>query len=188
MVYANGSLWIANEFAGSVTQFSTEGAALGDYEIGSAPRAMLWDGERLWVASEQDNVITRVDVESGEVRDRFPIDGGPTGLAFDGRALWVALSGTGEVVQLDRASGSVLQRVSLDARPVALLLEGDTLWVADQSGDQVIGIDILGGSQQSSIDVEGGPFAIAQVSCGAGCVDLWVAGEASDTVSRIRLP
>jgi hypothetical protein len=35
--------------------------------------------------------------------------------------------------------------------------------------------------------VPGGPYALAWSECGAGCGDLWVAGEAGDTVSRVRV-
>ena len=71
---------------------------------------------------------------------------------------------------------------------MALLFEGETLWVADQSGDAVIGLDVATGSRRTTLSVDGRPFALAWLGCGEGCGDLWVASEAADTVSRIRLP
>jgi hypothetical protein len=71
---------------------------------------------------------------------------------------------------------------------VALLFEGETLWVADQIGDSVIGLDVATAEPRTTLSVVGGPFALAWLTCGEGCGDLWVASEAADTVSRIRLP
>jgi len=188
LIYADGFLWTANEFAGSVTKISTGGAVVGDFPLESAPRALLSDGESLWVASEKDDSVARLNSESGEVLASFPVAGGPVALEFDGSALWVALSDLGEVVALDRSNGSIMRRVTIGGRPVALLFEGETLWVADQIGNSVVGLEVETASRRITLSVDGGPFALAWVSCGEGCGDLWVASEAADTVSRIRLP
>lgn len=188
MIYADGFLWTANEFAGSVTKIAAEGGVVGDFPVGSGPRALVSDGESLWVASEQGERVARVDPESGEVLASFPVAGGPVALEFDGSALWVALSDSAEVVTVDRSNGSIVKRVTIGGRPVALLFEGETLWVADQIGDSVIGLDVATAEQRATISVVGRPFALAWLSCGEGCGDLWVASEAADTVSRIRLP
>ena len=188
MIYADGFLWTANEFAGSVTKISAEGGVVGDFPVGSGPRALVSDGESLWVASEKGEIVVRLDPESGEVLTSLPVAGGPVALEFDGSALWVALSDSAEVVALDRSNGSIVKRVTIGGRPVALLFDGETLWVADQIGDSVIGLDVATAEPRTTLSVEGGPFAFAWLSCGEGCGDLWVASEAADTVSRIRLP
>jgi len=188
MVYAEGFLWTANEFAGSVTKISAEGGVVGDFPVGSGPRALVSDGESLWVASEKGESVVRLDPGSGEFVASFPVAGGPVALEFDGSALWVALSDSAEVVALDRSNGSIVKRVTIGGRPVALLFDGETLWVADQIGDSVIGLDVATAEPRTTLSVEGGPFAFAWLACGEGCGDLWVASEAADTVSRIRLP
>jgi len=188
MIYADGFLWTANEFADSVTKISNDGAVVGDFPVESAPRALISDGDVLWVASEQDDTVTSLAPDSGEVIASFPVAGGPVTLEFDGTTLWVALSGSAEVVALERANGSIVRRVTIGGRPVALLFEGETLWVADQAGNSIIGLDVATAEQRTTLTVEGAPFALAWQSCGAGCGDLWVASDAADTVSRIRFP
>ncbi len=188
LIYADGHLWTANELAGSVTKIDHEGEVIGDYSVGSAPRALIWDGENLWIASEQDSVLSQIETGSGEVLASYTLDGSPAALAFDGEYLWVALSDRGEVLKVDRSDGATLERFPAGANPVALILEGGTLWVADASGRAVIGLDVEASKERQMISVEDIPFALAWISCGADCGDLWIANEASDTVSRIRNP
>ena len=189
LLYANGHLWTANELAGTVTKIDTSGNVIGDYAVGSAPRGMLWDGESIWIASEQDQSLARMDAETGEILNVYAVDGYPAALAFDGEYLWVALSDRGQVLKVDRSDGATLERLAAGSNPVALLLEGHTLWIADASGDAAIGIDVQDlDVQQQLIAVEGGPFALAWMACGVDCGDLWIASEAADTVSRIRNP
>ncbi|MFV1859889.1 MAG: protein kinase [Anaerolineales bacterium] len=188
LIYADGYMWTANELAGSVTKIDLEGEVIGDYSVGSAPRALLWDGESLWIASEQDNVLSQLETGSGEVLASYTLDGSPAALAFDGEYLWVALSDRGEVLKLDRSDGATLERLPAGANPVALLLEGGTLWVADASGKAAIGIDLEALEERQTISVDDSPYALAWVSCGAGCGELWIANEAADSVSRVRNP
>ena len=188
LLYANGHLWSANELAGTVTKIDTSGNVIGDYAVGSAPRGLLWDGESIWIASEQDQSLARMDGETGEIIDVYAVDGTPVALAFDGEFLWVALSDRGEVLKVDRSDGTTLERLAAGSSPVALLLEGDTLWVADSSGDAAIGIDLMDLGARRSIAIEGGPYALAWMVCGVDCGDLWIANEAADTVSRVRNP
>ena len=188
LLYANGHLWTANELAGTVTKIDTSGNVIGDYAVGSAPRGLLWDGESIWIASEQDQSLARMNAETGEIINAYPVDGNPSALAFDGEFLWVALSDRGEVLKVDRSDGATLERLPAGSNPVALLLEGDTLWVADASGDAAIGIDLMDLGARRSIAIEGGPYALAWMACGVDCGDLWIANEAADTVSRVRTP
>jgi predicted Ser/Thr protein kinase len=188
LLYANDHLWIANELAGTVTKIDTSGIVIGDYAIGSAPRGLLWDGESIWIASEQDQSLARMDAETGEILNTYAVDGNPAALAFDGEFLWVALSDRGEVLKVDRSDGATLERLAAGSNPVALLLEGHTLWVADGSGDAAIGIDLKDLGARQSIAIEGGPYALAWITCGVDCGDLWIASEAADTVSRVRNP
>jgi serine/threonine-protein kinase len=188
LIYAGGFLWTANEFAGSVTKVDLAGAVVEDYPVNSSPRALLWDGDSLWIASEQEQTVVQVDPRNGEVLASFAFEGTPVALAFDGQHLWVALSDRGEALKVDRSTGMILDRVLVGTRPTALLFDGTTLWAADIEGNTVIRIDVATAAEQMAISVEGGPYALAWVPCGEGCGDLWIASEAADTVSRVRLP
>jgi hypothetical protein len=116
------------------------------------------------------------------------VDGAPVALAFDGSYLWAALTDQDHLVKLDRSDGSVVAPVEVGTRPRALLFDGSMIWSADQQGNRVTGVDPLTATVETTLRVPGGPYALAWVPCGPACGDLWIANEAADTVSRVRLP
>jgi serine/threonine-protein kinase len=188
MIPAGEFLWIASEVAGSLTKVDLAGEVIGDYPLGMRPSALLWDGESLWVASEQDRLVAQIDIDSGQAVASYPVDGAPVALAFDGSYLWAALTDQDQLVKLDRSDGSVVAPVEVGATPRALLFDGSMIWSADQQGNRVTGVDPLTATVETTLRVPGGPYALAWVPCGPACGDLWIANEAADTVSRVRLP
>jgi DNA-binding beta-propeller fold protein YncE len=180
-------LWVANQYTGTVTHVSSDGAIIGDYPAGSKPVALAYDGTHLWAANQEAATLTQLDPATGAILASFQPGGQPAALAFDGAHLWAALSDKNAVAELDPASGSVLATVAVGGRPVSLLFDGATLWSADQAGNSVTRIDVSKAAKLTTIAVPGGPYALAWAACGAGCGDLWVAGEANNTVSRVRV-
>jgi YVTN family beta-propeller protein len=180
-------LWIANQFTGTVTRVGPDGVVIGDYPAGQKPVALAYDGQHLWVANQEAATITLLDPASGATLKSFTPGGQPAALAFDGRHIWAALADKNEVAEIDPASGNVLARVVVGNKPVSLLFDGATLWSADQADNSVSRIDVTKASKLATISVPGGPYALAWAPCGTGCGDLWVAGEANDTVSRVRV-
>jgi streptogramin lyase len=188
MLLAEGFLWTANELNASLTRIDPATGESVAFPVDFHPLALLWNGDSLWVASEQDRLVTRVDPGTGVVTAAYPMEGAASALAFDGDYLWVALSDQNQLVKLDQATGEVVRRVEVGARPRALLFDGTTVWTADQQGNTVTGVDPLRGAVERTLRIPGGPYALASMPCGPDCVDLWIASEASDTVSRVRLP
>jgi DNA-binding beta-propeller fold protein YncE len=180
-------LWVANQFTGTVTRVTPDGMVIGDYPAGQKPVALAYDGQHIWVANQEAATITLLDPASGAILKSYTPGGQPAALAFDGQRIWAALSDKNEVAEMDPTSGNVLARVVVGNRPVSLLFDGATLWSADQAGNSVSRIDVTKGIRLATISVPGGPYALAWAPCGTGCGDLWVAGEANDTVSRVRV-
>jgi DNA-binding beta-propeller fold protein YncE len=186
LILAGGSLWAANSFADTVTRIDPAQGVTGEFAVDSGPLGIAFDGQDLWVAHETSETLLRLNIQSGEIIDRFPLGDQPMGLAFDGQNLWAALSGADEVVAIDRLNGAVIQRVQVGERPVALLFDGFALWSANQVGDSVSEIDPEAGEELRRVRVPAGPWAMAWASCGQDCGDLWIASEAVDSVSRLR--
>ena len=187
MLLVGDDLWVANQFTGTVTRVGPDGAILGDYPAGSKPIALAYDGTHLWAANQEAATLTQLDPATGAIVNSFSPGGQPAALAYDGAHLWAALSDKNAVAELDPASGSVIATVAVGSRPVSLLFDGASLWSADQAGNSVNRIDVTKASKLATIAVPGGPYALAWAPCGAGCGDLWIAGEANDTVSRVRV-
>jgi sugar lactone lactonase YvrE len=186
LLSAHSNLWTANELAGSVTLVGFDGTVLGEMPVGEKPRSLAADGNGVWAAVQGDRLLVHLAAGTGAIDASRPVDGQPSALAFDGSRLWVAFEDANAVAAIDPASGQELLRVDVGERPLALAFDGSSVWSADQQSGTVTQIDSEGGRGRQ-VEVPGGPYALAWVPCGAGCGDLWVVGEAGDTVSRIRI-
>jgi hypothetical protein len=101
--------------------------------------------------------------------------------------LWVSLADANQVVAMDVGNGAVLTSIPVDGHPVALAFDGQSLWVVTQRSNQLLRISVDTGQVAQTISVPGGPYAVSSVTCGDNCVDIWVVGEAGDSVSRVRV-
>lgn len=187
LLATSDAMWMVSDIGGSVTKVSLAGEVQGEYPVGQGSQAMADVDGTLWVANQKDENVVSLDPVSGKIGQTIPLPGGPSSLAYDGVHLWVALADANQVVALDPSKGSKMLSVNVQGRPVALLYDGTLLWAAAQKANDVVGIDPKTGNIQSTIGVTGGPYALTSVSCGQSCADLWVVGEAGDTVSRVRV-
>ncbi len=111
---------------------------LSTFAVGDEPRALLFDGEALWVANFFDNSLTKLAVSAcdsspdqcGQTLGTFQVDDLPVALAFDGDTLWVASSLQRSLSVVDPASGEVLLRYQLPHVPTALIWANSYLWSA----------------------------------------------------------
>ena len=77
--------------------------------MGRTPRAMTFDGEAVWVASESDKTVTRLSLD-GTALGTYPVGGLPSALAFDGEDIWVTNMDDSTVTRLS-TDGEVLKPV-----------------------------------------------------------------------------
>ncbi len=187
MLLAGDWLWTANDIAGTVTRIGLDGSVIASYPVGNGPVALAYDGASLWVANQSDSAVVALSLEDGAIQATYAVPGRPSALALDGQQLWVALRDQSAVVALDPATGAEAARVPVGAGPAALLFDGRTLWSAGQTANTVTRVDVETARALLTVRVPGGPYALAWTACGAGCGDLWVAAEAGDAVSRVRV-
>ena len=184
---AGGFLWVVNNQAGSVSQFSPDGQLLTEYAVGEGPLGTAYDGSGLWVGLQGQDELVQLDPEEQSVSNRIPVQGSPSDLAVAGELLWVGLADSGQVVAIDPGQATQVHALDLGGNPTALLAGGESLWVADQAQNIVHEIGIQEAEIRREIQVGAGPFALAWAPCGSGCGDLWVANESGDSISRIRV-
>jgi YVTN family beta-propeller protein len=190
IVNANGTIWVVHTHAETerLTRIEADGRITGQYDIDEAPFGMVFAGDYLWISSQGDaGSLSQFDPAQAAVVQRLAVEGKPGALAFDGRSLWVALESDNSVLQVNPENGRPGQKIRVGRQPMALLFDGRDLWTANAGDNSVSRIDIGSGRVIDTISVAGGPFALAWVPCGPDCADLWIAGEANDTVSRIRV-
>lgn len=115
------------------------------YQTGNFPRAMAFDGIRVWVANWLDNSITRLLAADGRVLDTKVYEPNkpgvivgrrPVALAWDGTHMWVANYLDNNVIRIDKDDQvvSVFGPNSGIQSPVALFYDGAHIWVVNQGG------------------------------------------------------
>ena len=82
--------------------------------IGKPPLRIAAGSEKIWVLSEPEGTLTRIDAESDEVTGA-PIDlgKGVAAVAVGGGSVWVTDARTGELLRVDDESGAVTQRIDV---------------------------------------------------------------------------
>ena len=152
--------------------------------IGTAPLRVDAGKDAVWVSSERDGTLTRLDPGSGEpVGEPVRLGRGVAGVAVGGRWLWVTNPRRGQLLRLDLESGRVLQTIEVGGAPGPIALGGGRVWVADNDGRGVSAVNAEGGR----VYRRGLPPLAAPLRLGVGAGGLWVSSASSGNVRRIDL-
>jgi YVTN family beta-propeller protein len=152
--------------------------------VGSAPLRVAAGPDAIWVTSERDGTLTRLDPESGEpLGEPVQLGAGVAGVAVGGRWIWVTNPRRGELLRLDPADGHLLKTIALGGAPGPIALGGGRVWVADNEGRGITAVNADGGRvYRRGLGPHAEPLRLA---VGAG--GLWVSNASAGTVSRIDL-
>jgi YVTN family beta-propeller protein len=133
IAYGEGALWIANQTANTVTEFSPlTNAKLHDFDVGVAPSGVTVGGGAVWVADRGSDAVSRIDPRSRSVTT-IHVGGTPEGIDYGEGAVWVANSDDGTVSRIDPASGTVVDTIKVGGKPVGVAAGGGRVWVTVQS-------------------------------------------------------
>ncbi|HEX5711850.1 MAG TPA: protein kinase, partial [Solirubrobacterales bacterium] len=151
--------------------------------VGSPPLRLAAGPEAVWVSSERDGTLTRLDPDSGAAGDPVRVGAGVSGVAVGGRWLWATVPRRGELLRLDLESGRTLQTIPLGGAPGPIALGGGRVWIADEEGRGVTAVNAQGGRvYRRGLAPQAAPLRLA---VGAG--GLWVSSASSGNVRRIDL-
>jgi DNA-binding beta-propeller fold protein YncE len=168
-----------------LTLLDGDGIAVSDpIAVGTPPLRLAAGVDAIWVTSERDGTLTRLDPESGEEVGRpVQIGAGVSGVAVGGRWLWVTNPRRGELLRIDLGSGRVLERIDVGGTPGPIALGGGRVWVADEKGGGITAVNAEGGRiYRRGLAPQAAPLRLA---VGAG--GLWVSSASTGNVRRIDL-
>ena len=152
--------------------------------IGKPPLRIAAGSEKIWVLSEPEGTLTRIDAETDRITGA-PIDlgQGVAAVAVGGGSVWVTDARTGELLRVDDETGRVTQRIEIGGHPGPIAYGGGRVWVADTEGAGITAVNTKGGRVvRRDLAPHTAPLRLAT---GAG--GLWVSSAATDTVRRIDL-
>jgi streptogramin lyase len=149
--------------------------------IGTPPLRLDAGPQAVWVTSEKDGTLTRLDPETGEVVGKPRRILGVAGVAVGRNWTWVTVPDRGEVLRLDPISGRVLREVKVPGEPGPIALGGGRVWVADEGGRGISAINAEGADLYRS----GLPPQEPGLRLAWGDHGLWVAIADAGVVRRL---
>jgi DNA-binding beta-propeller fold protein YncE len=184
---AGGAVVLAAAIAAAVLLLSGGGSSLSvaaPVAIGKPPLRIAAGSEKIWVLSEPEGTLTRIDAESDEVTGKpIEVGKGAAAVAVGGGSVWVTDAKSGELLRIDDETGRVTQRIRIGGHPGPLVYGGGRVWVADTEGAGITAVDAKGGRVvRHDLPPHKAPLRLAT---GAG--GLWVSSAVNGTVRRIDL-
>ncbi|HEY5976682.1 MAG TPA: serine/threonine-protein kinase [Solirubrobacterales bacterium] len=179
------SVWVASPRTGEVLRVDGDsGEVQRRILLGGKPGALVFGGDRVWVADQEGRGVTAINAAGGRVfRRHIAPHAAPLRLAVGAGGVWVSSAATGTVRRIDLATALPGPPVQVGRGPSGITVGGGVVWVANSRGDSVTQIDsvtriLLG----APIPVGGRPGGID-----AGTSVVWVANFKDNTVSRIDI-
>ncbi len=133
IVYAVGSVWVANRGEQTVSRFSPgtfEAGPVKVTSVGEGPQAVAFGDGAIWVAN-RDDTVTRVDPDTYATAT-IPVGHGPAAIAFGEDAVWVAETG-GTVSRIDPATRTVTKTIHVGNAPSGIAVANGLVWVTVQA-------------------------------------------------------
>jgi YVTN family beta-propeller protein len=143
------------------------------------PSAVAAGGGFVWVASEEDGTVSRIDPGTRAVQS-VSVGASAAGVAYGAGSVWVTNSAERVVVQIDPRTLRVVQTIAVGNGPGAVAAGYGAVWVANTIDGTVSRIDLAGGGATKAIPVGSAPAGIA---LGAGAV--WVSSETGGTLLQL---
>ena len=137
---------VGGKFIGrSVTRLDpSTGAIIDTIEgVGKNIRAVTEAFGFAWVSSAEPNgLVIRLDLETGEVRDRIQVGQKSKEMVAAGGYLWVVNETSGDVVRIDPERAEVVgDPIKVGDTPVGLAAGAGDLWVSNNRSNDVTRID-----------------------------------------------
>ena len=150
-------------------------------EVGSPPLRVAAGAKAVWVTSEKDGTLTRLDPDSGEVLAVRRLGTGLSGIAIGGNWTWAPNSRRGKLLRLDPRSGRVLKTIDVPGEPGPIALGGGRVWIADQAGKGITAVNAEGGE----VYRRGVPPQAPTLRLAYGAHGLWITNAEAGSVRRL---
>jgi rhomboid protease GluP len=122
------------------------------------PRLVIEGLGAVFVMSESDGEVTRVDPASGEIEGTVDIASPAGGIAVSQRYVWVTARRS--VIALDPEDLDVVSRVEVPADAWGIAFGDGAVWVSLTDRGEIVRIDERTGSVTDTVDVGGDPYTV----------------------------
>ena len=148
--------------------------------IGTPPLRLDAGPKAVWVTSEKDGTLTRLDPESGEVVATRNLGKGVSGVGVGSKWVWITDPERGALLRLEPRSGRE-KEVRIPGEPAPIALGGNRVWLADLGGKGVSAVNAEGaGLYRSGLPPQAPGLRLAWGDGG-----LWVAIADAGVIRRV---
>jgi len=182
LIYAYGSLWVANFGDGSVSRVDPASRrVVATIAAGAGAITVASVGSQIWVANFEASSVTRIDPATNKVIATSPTGTKPVAIAVVGRVAWVFCQADGTAHLWDIASGRPEMTVSLGVHAGFVTVAGGLLWVPDFQGgtSEVVAVDPVSRRIVKRVRVGAAPISVS-FAAGSG----WVSNTGDASVTR----
>ncbi|MFL5834005.1 MAG: protein kinase domain-containing protein [Solirubrobacterales bacterium] len=182
---AGGALIVVAAMAAAVLflLLGDEGPEVSDpVKVGTPPLRIAAGAKAVWVTSEKDGTLTKLDPETGEILgEPRNLGAGISGVAIGSNWTWATNSKTGKLLRLDPKSGRVLKAIDLPGEPGPLALGGGRVWVADEGGKGITAVN----AEAGEVYKRGVPPQAQKLRLAWGAQGLWVTIADANALRRV---
>jgi serine/threonine protein kinase/streptogramin lyase len=152
--------------------------------IGKPPLRIAAGSEKIWVLSEPEATLTRIDAETDRIVGApIQLPQGVAAVAVGGGSVWVTDAKDGKLLRIDDESGAVTQEIEVGGHPGPLAYGGHRIWVADTEGAGITAVNTKGGGiARQHLGPHTAPLRLA-----AGAGSLWVSSATTGQIHHIGL-
>jgi YVTN family beta-propeller protein len=150
--------------------------------VGRLPYGVAFDGAHIWVVTQADNSVSKIDIATNKVVATVSVGKSPHGVAFDGAHIWVANYGDKTVNKIDILTNKVVATVSVGKSPHGVAFDGAHIWVTTLADNSVSKIDIATNKVVATVSVGDGPYGVAFDG-----LHIWVSNARGNSVSKIDI-
>lgn len=184
IVWAEGSLWVANTVSRTVARIDPgTNRVVQTVPSSGAPTDLAAGDGMVWVLNGLDGTVLAIDPRTNEVTGTTDVAVGSAGIAVGAGAVWVTEAFDATVLRIDPETRQVVERIHLGepgtVSPQAIALDDDSLWVADGLNPRLLEVDTATGEVVATPGLLAVPTEIAVGAHGT----VWVTSCDADLVS-----
>lgn len=135
-LHAHGSLWLTSDPPATLTRIDpATGDVLATIELSTLTArryntAPVSDGRWIWASAGGDETIVRIDPQTNEIVDRYPVEAAGYQMLATGTDVWMTDFELNVLVRIDADTGAVISRTRMPIGPAGIALTDEGLWVS----------------------------------------------------------
>jgi virginiamycin B lyase len=169
-----GSVWVPCCGQGQIYRLDQQTSKVTSrlaIPVADSEGAIGIDGDSVWVVTDQEGILVRIDPLDNRVLARIPTNSGSYAVAAGSGSIWVTSTDHNLLCRVDPQENKVTAQIPVGPSPRFLCTSDDAIWVLNQGDGTVTRVDSLTNQVHATIAL-GTPGPGGDIAAGEGAV--WV--------------